>query len=173
MVAIVGLGPSHDQVPWADEETWGVAWDAWAPRYGMLFEMHSPSLFAARGEDYIRRLNDMDLPVYMIEEHKDIPKSVRYPIEDVMEITGDYFGSSVAYMIGLAVLKKVPTIDLYGVDLTDDHDHQRPNLEFLLGVARGRGLKVTVPDKSLLLSRRKTDKYEGIGVIYPQRYGSL
>lgn len=173
MVAIVGLGPSHDQVPWETVETWGVAWDPWAPRFDLLFEMHERRLYETRGEEYISRLNDMDIPVVMQMADPEIERSETYPLKDVIRMTGDYFGSSVAYMLGLAILRRVDEVSLFGVDLTDDHDHQRPNLEYMLGIATGRGIKVNVPDGSLLLSRRKRDTYQGIGVIYPKRYGSF
>ena len=170
---IVGLGPSHDLVPWREEETWGLPWDAWSPRYDLLFEMHDRSLFESKGKQYMDRLRDSDVPVIMQERHDDIPNSVAYPLDAVSSIVGDYYGSSVAYMVALAITRKENRIVLYGVDLSDDYDHQRPNLEYLIGFARGRGIEVEVPEGSLLLKRRKTDEYQDMGVIYPERYGSL
>lgn len=172
MICIVGLGPTHDLVPWEEHEVWGLPWDPWAPRYDVLFEMHSPELFRQRGEEYISRINDTQLPVYMQEKQEDIPLSASYPMSEVSSLVGDYYGSSVAYMLGLSILMG-HDVSLYGVDLSDDYDHQRPNLEYLIGFARGRGLRIDVPEGSLLLKRRKYDSYQGVTVIYPKRYGAV
>ena len=169
---IVGLGPSHDNVPW-EEKTWGLPWDAWAPRYDLLFEMHDRILFESRGKKYMDRLRESDVPIVMQKKHEDIPKSISYPLDTVNSIVGDYYGSSVAYMVALAIMRKEDRIILYGVDLSDDYDHQRPNLEYLIGFARGKGIEVEVPEESLLLKRRKADEYQDFGVMYPERYGSL
>lgn len=172
-IAIVGLGPSHDDVPWQEWETWGLPWDAWSPRYDCLFEMHDRSLFETRGEDYMKRLRDADRPVYMQQAHSDIPLSQPYPMADVAALTGDYFGSSVAYMLALAIYEEAEEIGIWGVELNDDYDHQRPGLEYMIGFARGRGVKVSVYGNGRLLVRRKTDDYQDVGVIYPERYGAL
>lgn len=119
------------------------------------------------------RLREADVPVYMQQAHADIPMSRAYPLAAVSACTGDYFGSSVAYMLALAIYEGADEIGLWGVDLSDDYDHQRPNLEYLIGFARGRWREVSVPDGSRLLSRRKTDDYRGVEVKYPERYGVL
>ena len=171
-VAIVGLGPSHDDVPWKEWETWGLPWDAWSPRYDALFEMHDRSLFETRSGSYTDDLITSNIPTYMQKKHGDIPMSREYPLRKVSALVGDYYGSSIAYMIALAIYLDYSEIGLWGVELSNDYDHQRPNLEYLLGFAKGRGIKVNVSG-GRLLSRRKTDVYQKLGVLYPQRYGEL
>ena len=172
-IAIVGLGPSHDEVPYEKWEAWGVGWDAWAPRYARIFEMHDRELWEQRGQDYIEKLNDADIPVYMQRRHIEIPKSTEYPLWQVAGEVGDYFGSSPAYMIALAIYEEVDEIGIWGVDLKDSYDHQKPNLEYLIGFARGRGIHVRVNPFSTLLEFRPEDNYLGKDVTYRKRYGHL
>jgi hypothetical protein len=55
-----------------------------------------------------------------------------------------------------------------------EYKYQRPNLEYLIGFARGLGIEVYIPEQSSLC------KFNGEGVPfgplfpnYPQRYGFL
>ncbi len=174
-VAIVGLGPSHDLVPWEDWETWGLPWDAWFPRYSMGFEMHDRSLWHLRGTDYIGRLKSSDVPIYMQRKHDDIRMSKEYPLEDVSKMAGDYYGSSLAYMMGLAIHDGFDEIGLWGYELRaeDGYDHQRPNVEYMIGYARASGINVTIARGSDLLTHRTSHVFENKAVTYPDRYGYL
>lgn len=175
-VAIIGLSPStHDEAPWADEEweKWGLPWDAYAPRCSVLFEMHDRSLWEGR-RGYLDRLRELPGPIYMQHQHPDIPGSEEYPLAAAQEALGaDYFGSSPAYMAALAAVYKVPQVGLWGVELAEDsaYEHQRPNLEYVLGVLRGRGVRVDVCQPSALLRHRPEHKFDGRSVSYPVRYG--
>ncbi len=180
-IAIVGLGPSHDEVPYEKWETWGLAWDAWAPRYDRILEMHDRELWEKRsknphGQDYIEKINDADVPCYMQRRHIEIPKAVEYPLWQVAGEVGDYFGSSPAYWLALAIYEEVDEIGLWGIDLKDENDsylHQRDNMEYLIGFARGRGIHVRVNDFSTLLTFRPDDNFLGEPVTYRKRYGWL
>lgn len=187
-VAIVGLGrDSHDKAPFHDDawEVWGLPWDDQYWAYcDVLFEMHGRNLFlhpdADRNPSYLVELQDAFQPIYMQEEHEDIPNSIAYPFEDVARDVcpaflhdPEYFGSSPAYMIALAIHQRRPKIGVWGVEVSDDiHDHQRPNLEYLLGVAVGRGIEIEVHGETQLF-KLKHDNCLGkhLQVRYPGRYG--
>lgn len=64
-----------------------------------------------------------------------------------------YLSSSIAYEIALAIYEGFEEIHLYGIDLNTDGEYQwqKPGVEFLLGVAAGRGIKVVLPDNCPLL----------------------
>ena len=159
-IAIVGLAEStHDDAPYGNPswELWGLTLDKEKDFYfDRAFQIHPLSFIRSLGkryhdEDYLREL---DIPLYMQEAYPDIPNSMAYPLDDVIEQTGDYFNSSIAYMLGLAILEKVDRIGIWGVDMDGDSEfgYQRPNTEYLIGFARGRGIDVFVPEESSLLT---------------------
>lgn len=178
-VAIIGLSPSThpNGKPFPGWLTWGLAWDAYAPRYDALFEMHDRALWEKRGPDYLKRLQELDaLPVWMQAHQDEVPTSQGYPFTAVLALLGrDYIGSSIAYMVAKAVLDGAARIGLWGVDLSDEgaYGHQRPNLEYILGIAHGRGIRIEIAEPTALLHHRPTDMFLDEAVIYPRRYGQL
>jgi hypothetical protein len=109
------------------------------------------------GEWHVGGLRMAKVPVYMLDKQDDIAQSVRYPIEEVTKLIGKatskptpYLESSIAYMLALAILEGVDRVGIWGVDLhcESEYAYQRPNLEYLIGLARGRGIKVFIPPQS-------------------------
>jgi|TARA_Y100000310_G_scaffold308127_1_gene350904 hypothetical protein len=191
-IAICGMAP-HDtsEVDNFDGEIWGLPWDEgrW-PFFDRYFEIHPLDLLrkpeAHRRDGYEDRLKSLPV-LYMQEAYKDIPNAIRYPIEKVVENLGfDYFNSSISYLMGMALLEGANKIGIWGVDMADieptpgdpsytsEFAYQRPNMEYLIGLARGRGIEVYIPEKSPLA------KFHGEGIplglmypSYPKRYGYL
>lgn len=165
-VAIIGrCWSTRIDAPWhsTNWELWTLAWDP-VPVTHRTFETHQNfRMYQSNPEDgawHVGGLRMSKVPVYMLELHDDIPQSVRYPIEDVTKLIGKtvqgtpYLESSIAYMVALAMLEKVDRIGIWGVDLhcESEHAYQRPNLEYLIGMARGMGIKVFIPPQSQLLT---------------------
>lgn len=182
-VAVVGLSQStHDLAPWGDPdwEIWGLPWDEgyWL-RMDRLFEMHDMRLLdsahSMRKEGYWNRLNECPV-LYVQERDERLPNATIYPFDDVAETTGYYWNSSIAYAMALAIHEGAEEIAVYGVDMKadDEFGYQKPNMEYLIGMARGKGIKVTIPDASPLC------KFNPVGVrfydhvpTYIKRYGWL
>jgi hypothetical protein len=173
-VAVVGLSPkTHDLAPWDDPtwQKWGLPWDEgyWA-RMDRWFEMHDRRLLESehcgRRPGYLERI--ANLPVYTQEN---------YPFDEVAKSIGAYyFNSSIAYAMALAIHEGAEEIGVWGVDLTADEEYayQKPNMEYLIGVARGKGIQVFIPEDSALC------KFNGAGIkfykhspVYVDRYGWL
>ena len=135
-VAIVGLAPTEELLPFGDGEweTWGLLFDPenWC-RFHRVFEMHLPEVWERFGiSNYVDRMTDAPGIVYTQET---------YPLDDVTDAIGlDYYVCSVSYMLALAIYQRAPEIKLIGIEALD-YPEQRPNLEYLLGVAHGRGIK--------------------------------
>ena len=170
-VAIIGSAPSEAEVPWDDEslEIWVLAWREGYKRRTLAFDLHRvDSTRQHVPKNYLQYLTDIGCPVYLQTVHPHIPNSVRYPLDEVASFLakpdryadGYYFSSSISYMIALAMYEGVQEIHLYGVDLQADgeYEHQRPNTEYLIGLARGMGISVYVPTLSAMLK-------------FPYRYG--
>jgi hypothetical protein len=182
-IAIVGLSPTtHDLAPWSDPtwEKWGLPWDEgyWA-HLDVAFEMHDMRLLKSehskRKADYFDRLRECST-LFMQDAYREIPGATRYPFNAVERITGRYWNSSIAYALALAICRAPEEIAIFGVDMKgdDEYGYQKPNIEYLVGLARGRGITVTVPDASPLL------KFNPAGVrfyahepVYVERYGWL
>ena len=114
------------------------------------------------GDFHVSGLRMSKVPVYMLDKQDDIRMSVQFPMKEVTALVGKtnkgtpYLESSIAYMMALAILEKVDRIGIWGVDLHCDSEYafQRPNMEYLVGLARGRGIKVYIPPQSALLTHQ-------------------
>lgn len=172
-VSIIGLGPTKKQ---ARGEKWGLPWDADWGAYDRLFEMHHMSLIEnipCRPDGYIDRLCSVWVPLYMQEQY--FPHVTVYPFEDVSKTT-DYWNSSIAYMMALAIHEGYDRINVVGVDMKaeDEYFYQRPNMEYLIGLARGKGIEVNIPKESPLCKFSPNGiKYGNQYVNYNGRYGWL
>ncbi len=184
----------------------GKGWE----RYTRLFEMHSPVLWdlklaehfiefwdgekfhrkSHRPDDYTERLincaNSKEHKLYVQNGilEGDVEGNVgliSYPFDRVIPVVGEYFQSSIAYALALAITemcgnKEENEIALYGIDVSPDEEwaYQRACIEFLIGIAIGKGVKVTIPESSALLTfHDQSIKYGACMVEYTERYGNI
>jgi hypothetical protein len=171
-VAVIGLAAdSHDEAPWDDPswEKWGLAWDGHWPYLQRTFEMHEPSELKSRMKaDYIDSLQHRTR-LYMQEQYPEVPGCERYPFEEVAK-TCPHWHSSIAYIMALAIHEGAEEIGLWGVQMEakDEYGYQRPNMLYLIGLARGRGIKVHLHETCPLF------KYVGpADCNYTERYGKI
>jgi hypothetical protein len=179
------------------DEIWTINWSYlydWVPRIDRLFEMHPIWLYGQTGKPEHKKIYDhwrwlleseKPFPVYMLAKINQIPSCVRYPIEGVIEsvfdhkllreeIPTDFFGSSVDYMIGLAIHEKKTGIldwdrlELHGVEMGSitEYRYQRESVAFFVGRAMEH-MTVVLPTKSVLL-RSKRYGYRGGEMIFRQ-----
>lgn len=175
-VAIIGLSPStHDQAPWDDPtwEKWGLPWDSAWVRMDRLFEMHDMRLLESkhskRPKDYIARLQTANVPLYMQKAY--FPSAIAYPFK-----VARYYNSSVAYAMALAIHDGAEEIGLWGIDMADaeEYAYQRPNMEYLIGLAEGKGIKVYIPEESTLCKFSHDGiRFYNHSPVYVDRYGWL
>lgn len=163
-VAIVGLSlTTHNLAPFHDPswECWGLPWDEgyWL-YYDRLFEMHDLKLLESehskRPEGYIERLKECEAPLYMQKQY--FPSATEFPYHVTPR---QYYNSSIAYAMALAI-HEADEIAIYGVDMKGDDEfgYQKPNMEYLVGYAEGKGIKVRIPDESPLC------KFNNTGVFF-------
>ena len=142
------------------------------------FEMHGRDIFASQDrrpgkhEEFLR---DFPGPVYLHKADPALPNAIEFPLKELADEFGanlfrrsvnpqtpdkivdtknaPYLSSSIAYEIALAIYEGFKEIHLYGVDLNTESEYawQKPGVEYLLGVAVGRGIKVVLPDNCPLL----------------------
>jgi hypothetical protein len=90
------------------------------------------------------------------------PGAREYPLEDVLNSVGNaYFNSTVAYAVAYAIHIGVEELGLYGIDYSYGNQHEaekgRACVEFLLGQAAARGIRLKVAKESTLLDASEPD----------------
>ena len=130
----------------------------WCKRADAVFQMHTPAIFRSplnrndrKHYDWLKSGNTPE--VIMQEKYTDVPKSVRYPLEEIQKTllanfsVKRFFTSSIAYSIALAIYRGYTRIELYGVELESNTEYfyQRDCATFWTGLAVGRGIDVYAP----------------------------
>jgi hypothetical protein len=120
-----------------------------------------------RPEGHLEWLKTRAMPVILAEARKDFPTSVTFPKAQLLEwfkpfwplrysrkgTVGpgpDYEVSTPAWMLMLAIAEGYQEIHIYGIHLATQWEYvqQRPNFEFLIGLATGRGIKIVLPESA-------------------------
>jgi hypothetical protein len=94
-------------------------------------------------------------PVWILPELKTlIPNGKIFDTDTLFKKHGKYFTSSIAYMIAYAMELGYKRIGLYGIDMAMDseYQYQRPCVEYYVGLARGAGIVVDIPEQSHIMS---------------------
>jgi len=86
-----------------------------------------------------------------------------------------YFNSTAAYAVALAIAIGVKRITLFGFDFTYPNAHHaeqgRACVEFLLGIAKARGIEIGLPDSTSLMDGCTTREarfygYDGLAIAF-------
>lgn len=153
-VAIVGNADSKKYAPFEDlsKEIWGI--NEWCPnlkRATRWFQLHTPDVWRHNKKDkhHLKKLQRSKIPVYMQEHYEDIPNSVAFP-KEIIEKHGHIFGSTMDYLMALAVEEGFERIELYGIDLAiyTEYASQKPSFMYFVGLARGLGIDVFIHPES-------------------------
>ena len=158
-VCLLGTSNTLNQAPFNDS-----SFEFWAlnDMYEMIptknitrwFEIHTRQeqerhVSKRASGSYLEGLKALTIPVYMQEHFEDVPTSIKYPLETMVEHFGrQYFKSTLDYMMALALYEGFEEIHLYGVNMADniEYAHQRPSMEYWIGRAEGMGVKVVLPE---------------------------
>lgn len=159
-IAIVGKAPSSlGLAPYHD-----ASWQVWtlsdlilckqAPRYDVQFELHDAELVKQRVPywEWLCRAAKVK-PLCVKEVLPELEGAFPYPLAEIVEQFGGYFTNTVSYLIALAIATEPDEIGVWGVDMaqSDEYRAQRPSCEYFLGLAVGKGIKITVPAQCDLL----------------------
>jgi len=173
-IAILGLGPSVDQYLDITKRQGGrnkfcdLTWtinalgDVFA--CDLVFHMDDIRIQEVRAKaapdsniaamvDWIKHSS---VPVVTSRAHPDYPALVEFPLEDVLNNLGhDYFNSTAAYAVALAIHVGATQISVFGMDFTYANTHHaekgRACVEFWLGQAHARGIKINMPKSTTLM----------------------
>ena len=132
----------------------------------VIYDKDVPKGFYVRPKGHLEWLADQSkrIPVYL-QGHPPLgfgPNAQRFPIESVEAEFGSYWAAGPSYEIALAILEGFTEIQVWGIHLSTEQEYidQRPNFEHLLGIARGRGIKVVMAEQSPVLKHGWKYAYE-------------
>ena len=157
-VALIGTAPSSRMLAPYNDPTWQI-WGCspgnqnTLPRVDLWFELHSNLLwpeYEHYGKPYIEWLKAQSFPVYM-QDQTMVPRALTFPKDElVAEFGDDFFTSSFAWMMALAMKMGASEIALYGIDMAsrDEYIRQRPGFYFFRHMAQKRGIKISAPHES-------------------------
>lgn len=171
-IALVGTAPSSRMLaPFHD-----ASWTIWAcspgnmnvlPRVDAWFELHGNLHWPENqsyGMPYVEWLKRLTIPVYM-QDTKYLPNATVFPMEQMVNEFGpDFFTSSFAWMMALAISQGANEIALYGIDMAsrDEYILQRPGFYFFKRMAEMRGIKVSAPTESDIMQHPPLYGYSDI-----------
>jgi len=167
-VAIVGFAPSWKETPWDDQsyeiwclnEFYKVGNQIKNFRADRWFEIHDRNSKSKSNPEHQKFLKECPCPVYMWKKYDDIPNSVKFPKDEIINFFEEkgckgarYFTNSISWFIAFAIYEGFKTIAVYGVDMATDSEWgwQRPSCEYWIGLAEGMGIEVIIPPSSDLL----------------------
>lgn len=145
---IVGKGPGWEDAP-LEGETWGVNDLLLRRPVKLTFEIHPIPIVLETNLEEIEEINRLGIPVITQKKHPLLPTAIPFPLD---EMPIKYFTNSIAYMIAYAIYKEATEIEMYGVALLLEREHswERPCIEFWIGYAIAKGIKVTVHEPTTI-----------------------
>ena len=164
-LALVGASQLEDEPPPLDDPTWEVwgcnsLWKKHLDRNGLFradawWEMHP---LAVQTPQELLDMGQCPVPLYVIgEKGLQYKHWIQYPLANIRHEfhNRDYYTNTFAYQIALALTLCFTEIGLWGVELwqgsTRETRVELPCLTYWLGVAKGRGVTITLPRYSKLL----------------------
>lgn len=148
--------------------------DVWAVNRPLVWDRVS-KIFAADPiasinrvyPDFTDKVNEYRVPVYLQKVTPDIPTSIRYPIEEVVEYFNgaSYFTNTVCYIMAFAIMSGYDEIKFCGIDEQgEDKFPEKAGVEYWVGMARGRGIDVQIPLDSDVCRRNNKPQFYGYGL---------
>ena len=120
-----------------------------ADRVSGVFQMHEEAIWKnphnRNDNNHYKWLQETSIPVFMQDEYKDVPASIKYPLDEIARnLWAQYFTSSVSYALALAIYLEYERIEIYGVEMetNTEYQYQRDCVTYWIGYARGRGIEV-------------------------------
>lgn len=173
-LCIIGCSDSKTLAPIDDPgyEFWGVnnlffsvpdvPWTRWFEIHNITFDGLN---FSRRGDrnfrgvsvdTYLSKIAGLKCPVYMQKVWPSIKNSMLYPLKEIVTRYGRYLTNTISYQIALGIYLGFSEISIYGVDMAvgTEYAKQRPSCEYFVGLAKGLGINVILPDAADLMKNR-------------------
>jgi hypothetical protein len=105
-----------------------------------IFQLHKREIW----EDWIGEEGDR-----VIVAHPDL-YAEKYPVQEMLVKYGPVFGSSISWMLALAINRGFQRINIYGVDMATQKEYieQRDTFFYFCGRAEALGIEIYIPQDS-------------------------
>lgn len=156
-IAIIGTTSSLVDAPYNDPE-----WEIWGlngayqciPRWDRWFDMHSLKVLKKYHEPvYFEFLKAAGSKAILAHKMGNLPDAKLFPSKKLVNKYGRYFTNTISWLIAYAMEQNPETIGIWGVNMAMDTEYaaQRPSCEYFLGLAKGKGIEIVIPDTSEML----------------------
>lgn len=131
------------------------------PRASAVFQLHEPAVYMSPNNRSDKfhwqwlQAEHGDLAIYMQERDPLVPNAVKLDLDELRTLLGDfrqglerekrdYFTSSPAIALALAIVQGYEYIEIYGINMGSETEYQfqREGFLFWIGYALGRGIRV-------------------------------
>jgi hypothetical protein len=182
-IAILGTASSSlSDAPFKDEtwKIWSLGFNASViPRGDKWFEIHDEAVLTEVGicPTAVERMRKAKTDLFAHNCGAMFPEASKFPFEMILkEFPRKYFTSSIAWMLGLAIITQLELqkstggefgeIGIWGIDMcdTDEYAFQKGACEYLIGYADAKGIKVTVAKDSPICRIGRMYAYEDVGI---------
>lgn len=157
-VIILGTGMTNIICPF-DKEVWGcnAAYQLYIRttrrlRVDKLFFFDDLTKELPTSPMCIERLKKVTIPLISVHQYEGLTIEP-YPLDEIIEcFDSTYFSNTIAYMIAYAMYLDYEAIDFYGIDHISEDSYmlERAGVEYWVGRAKERGIKIFIPDGSIL-----------------------
>lgn len=179
---LVGGGDSTVTYPKENIEIWGQnnVFMIHSLPYTRWFEIHeitpmhrkgSPSFRGMSIKDYIKAIDDLNIPVYC---RPDAPFKNKTALPDLSEFR-QFFDTTISYMIAFAIKNGYKDIFLKGIDMctSEEHIKQKASVTYFLGLAEGNGIHIHTGKDSPILESEALYPETGKRFLWDQRINAL
>lgn len=115
----------------------------------------------------VYKINQIGCPLIAPFKYAEIPKSEAFPLKECVKEFGlPFFTNTICYMVAYALLGGATEIEFFGVNQAGSYEYtgEKGGVEYWIGVATGRGVKVTINGKNSQLLKYKGR--DGYGMLY-------
>ena len=132
----------------------------------LVFDPHNRNKPTPEEERVTKKIKKLKIPIFLQKVWPEYPNSMKYPLREIVDKFGlTYFSNSVCYMIAYAIYIGVKQIDLIGVNQIgkEEYINEKGGVEFWIGFALGKGLKVKVHGERSMVLKTKSGRLYGYG----------
>ena len=158
-IAIVGYSQTRLQAPFSDP-----SWQIWGmnhrykvyPRMDLHFELHSTKNYPDDCDyfNYISKNNNKSILTGSDPRFKN---ATIYPKDDIMDLYGNLFTCTAAWMIAYAIKQNPTDIAIYGIDcaFNEEYKYQRPSVLDKIRIIKENNINLYLPKECKLFIENK------------------